>query len=154
MSQLSKCLLTGDFRELPLGQETVCEFVRVRLVRAKSATAQQYRELRVRSKIVKGIANLYMERHVQDLGQRPRVLKLPKASGTTVVATEVTGNCGAEQIRAHIQARVDTEYPDAEFGSTDGAVPQQIMAMLRAQGGVQRRLGFRHEASYDAGSFL
>ena len=97
MSQLSKCFLTGDFTDWPLDQETVCEFVRVRLVRAKAAATQQYRELRVRSRVVKHMADLYMRRHVQDLGERPRVLKLLKASGTTVVPTEETGDRGLEQ---------------------------------------------------------
>ena len=97
MSQLSKCFLTGDFTDWPLDQETVCEFVRVRLVRAKSASTQQYRELRVQSRVVKHMADLYMRRHVQDLGERPRVLKLLKASGTTVVPTEETGDRGLEQ---------------------------------------------------------
>ena len=67
-----------------------------------------------------------MERHVQDLGQRPRVLKLMQAS-----IEEVSGECTAAQIRAHIDARVDTAYPDTEFGSTEGAIPQQILAMLQ-----------------------
>ena len=72
IAQLSKCLLTGDFRDWPLDQETVCEFVRVRLVRAQHDAAPQHRELIVRSNIVKGIAKLYMERHVRDLGASAR----------------------------------------------------------------------------------
>ena len=68
MAQLSKCFLTGDFREWPLDQDTVCEFVRVRMVRPDKDARKQYRELRVRSRVVKGMADIYMERHTQDLG--------------------------------------------------------------------------------------
>ena len=131
MAQLSKCFLTGDFRDWPLDQSTVCELVRVRIVRAMKDPKTHYRELRVRSQIVKGMANLYMERHVQDLGRRFRVLKLMQ------VTPEHTEE-GAErpsmtkQIRNHIEARVDREYPAAVFGSEAGAIPPQIQEMLEA----------------------
>ena len=61
------------------------------------------------------MANLYMQRHVQDLGRHFRVLKLMQ------VTPEHTEE-GAErpsmtkQIRNHIEARVDREYPAAVFG--------------------------------------
>ena len=41
--------------------------MRLRFVRAQRKSARQYLELTVRSRIVKGMANIYMERHVQDL---------------------------------------------------------------------------------------
>ena len=104
MAQLSKCFLTGDFREWPLDQQTVCEVVRVRIVRAKQQATQKYRELTVRSKVVKHMANIYMERHIKDLGQRPRVLKLlPYDEASNASDTgDVT-----ERLRGHIEARID-----------------------------------------------
>ena len=45
----------------------------------------------------------------------------------------MSGECTAAQIRVRIDARVDAEHPDTEFGSTEGAIPQQILAMLEAQ---------------------
>jgi hypothetical protein len=55
-------------------------------------------------------------------------------SGAAVVSTEVKGDRGLErQIQEHIRARVEATYPDAEFGSAEGAVPQNLLAMLRAQ---------------------
>ena len=97
----------------------------------KKTLAKNYRELTVRSRVVKGMANIYMERHVHDLGGRPRVLKLLK---TTVEnrpdawSTDTT----LARVREHVEARVDAEYPPAEFGSEDGAVPLQIREMLEA----------------------
>ena len=82
MAQLSNCFLNGDFRDWPLDQATVCEIVRVRIVRAQKDPKdheKQYRELCVRSKVVKMMAKLYMERHVKDLGGRFHVLKLLKS---------------------------------------------------------------------------
>ena len=127
MTQLSKCFLTGDFREWPLDQATVSELVRVRLVRAKKDTAAHYRELRVRSRVVKGMAHIYMQRHLQDLGKRPRVLKLMQSEYAPSDSTE----CPLDQIRAHIEARISKEYPDKEFGGAEGAVPQAIWAMIQ-----------------------
>ena len=131
MAQLSKCFLTGDFRDWPLDQATVCELVRVRIVRAVQDPRTQYRELRVRSKVVKSMANLYMERHVQDLGRRFRVLKLMKycADGQ---GGETERPSMAMQIKNHIETRVNQEYPDAEFGGDAGAIPQYIQEMLEA----------------------
>ena len=36
-----------------------------------------------------------------------------------------------DQIRAHIEARINAEYPDEEFGGVEGAVPQAICAMIQ-----------------------
>ena len=126
MAQLSKCFLTGDFREWPLDQATVSEFVRVRFVRGSKDAAKHYRELRVRSRVVKGMANIYMQRHIQDLGKRPCVLKLTQAVSVSSESTEYT----QDQIRAHIEVRVNAEYPEEKFGGAEGAFPQAILAML------------------------
>ena len=123
MAQLSKCFLTGDFRDWPLDQSTVCELVRVRVVRAQKDPKTHYRELRVRSRIVKGMANLYMERHVQDLGRRFRVLKLMQVPPETTEEGAERPSM-SKQIRNHIEAKVNREYPVAVFGTEDGAIPQ------------------------------
>ena len=130
MAQLSKCFLTGDFREWPLDQQTVSEIVRVRIVRAVQQATVKYRELTVRSAVVKYMANIYMERHIKDLGQHPHVLKLLQVptEGRQVDAEDSEG-----RLRAHIEARVDAEYPKATFGSPEGAIPQPILEMIRAQ---------------------
>ena len=92
MAQLSKCFLTGDFREWPLDQATACEVVRVHFVRGPESIADKFSELRVRSQVVKEMANIYIERHVHDLGEREHVLKLhPSACQGTL----------REQFRAH-----------------------------------------------------
>ena len=74
MAQLSKCFLTGDFTDRPVDQPTACEFVRVRFVRGPESIVDKFAELRVRSQVVKELANMYIERHVHDLGNREHVL--------------------------------------------------------------------------------
>ena len=117
MAQLSKCFLTGDFTEWPLDQATACEICRVRFVRGPEAVVDKYAELKIRSQVVKDMANIYIERHVHDLGNRSHVLKLHPAAKS--------GNL-REQFRVHIEKRVDELYPPGEFGGTDGAVLPQI----------------------------
>ena len=58
MSLLSKAFAEGDFRTWPLDQETAAQIVRVKFVRGHEALRQQFKELKVRSLIVKGMANL------------------------------------------------------------------------------------------------
>ena len=53
--------------------------------------------------------------------------------GTGSAQSEGVQACTAAQIRAHIDARVDVEYPEAEFGSAEGSIPQQILAMLHTE---------------------
>ena len=133
MAQLSKCFLSGDFRDWPLDQATVCELVRVRMVRAQKDSKTQYRELQVRSRVVKEMAKLYMDRHVQDLGRRFKVLKLLRVSEAQPMA---------HQIKDHIDERVKREYPDEIFGGEDGAIPEQIKQMLRHTSIIQSAYHF------------
>ena len=102
MAQLSKCFLTGDFTDWPVDPATACDLCRVRFVRGQEAVVSKYAELRVRSQVVKYLAHIYIERHVQYLGERSHVLKLHPAASS--------GNL-REQFRTHIVKRVGEIYP-------------------------------------------
>ena len=101
MAQLSKCFLSGDFTDWPLDQATVCELVRVRIVRAQKDPKTNYRELHVRSKVVKEMANIYIQAHVQDLGKRPEVLKLIKPTDKGESDEKKNTVAGGKAERAH-----------------------------------------------------
>eukprot|EP00973_Karenia_brevis_P086395 11979291-Karenia_brevis.AAC.1 len=66
----------NDFREWPLDQNTVCEILIARLIRGHEALIDQFRQLRVRSKIAKRMANIYIENHSEDLVRKKSVIKL------------------------------------------------------------------------------
>ena len=85
--------------------------------------AEKFAELRVRSQVIKEMANIYIGRHIQDLGRRSHVLKLraSPAAGTL-----------QDQFRAHIESRVD-EYPEDTFGQEHGAVPETIRDLAKKQ---------------------
>ena len=76
MSQLSKSFQQGDFTQWPLDQDTACEIVRVRFHRGQESLLNKFKELKVRSQVVKQMAKIYIENYIQDLGDRPHVLKL------------------------------------------------------------------------------
>ena len=117
MSQLSKCFISGDFREWPLDQATACGVCRVRFVRTVESVVDKFAELRVRSQVVKDMANIYIRRHIADLSTRPHVLKL---------RADMPGASLQERFKAHIDSRVDAEYPPEHFDTAAGAVPEAI----------------------------
>ena len=123
MARLSKCFLTGDFRDWPLDQETACEIVRVRFVGSDASAADKYLVLKVRSRKVKEMANIYIQRHIQDLGARPHVLKLQARPNSDVAA----------RFKEHIENRVNAHYPESHFGSEEGAVPQLLRDAIAEQ---------------------
>ena len=92
---------------------------------------KNYWELTIRSRVAKGMVNMYMERHARDLGGRPRALKLLKTTVENRPGARST-EAALARVREHVEARVDAEYPPAEFGSEDGSVPLQIREMLEA----------------------
>ena len=80
-------------------------------------SAQGDEELLVRSEMVKGMANIYIQRHLQDLGERPHVLKLHASRDHDNLA---------DRFKEHIDRRVDAEYPAAQFGGERGGIPKTI----------------------------
>ena len=94
-------------------KETACEVVRVRFFGSDASAADKYPVLKVRSRNVKEMANIYIQRHSQDLGERPHVLKLHARPSRDVTA----------RFKEHIENRVNAHYPESQFGSEEGAVP-------------------------------
>ena len=76
MKKLSKAWADNDFTRWPLDQDTVCEILTVRLVRGHEALIDQFRQLKVRSRIVKRMANIYIESHYEELVKKQSVIKL------------------------------------------------------------------------------
>ena len=76
MAKLSECFVNGDFRKWPLDQATACQICSVCFVRGEKSDTDKYEELLVRSRVVKEMANIYIQKHLQDLGECPHVLKL------------------------------------------------------------------------------
>ena len=115
-------------------------------MRGHEALIDLFKELKVRSRVVKEMANLYVEDQLADLLREDSVIKL---------LAERRGDL-RQQFRGHIALRVEAEYPDAEHGGEDGAVPQRIRATiaesLKRQQSIAHSHGFRPEAGHGARS--
>ena len=81
MDQLYDKIEDGNLEEWPLSPDQVCQFVRVNLIRGQADLINKFKQLHVRSRIVKQLAHIYIDRHVQDLGNRPGILKLHRRHG-------------------------------------------------------------------------
>ena len=61
----------GDLSHWPLSPTAVLNVVRLRFVRGPQSLVEKFRDLYVRSKIVRRLASLYIERGVKYLADRP-----------------------------------------------------------------------------------
>ena len=104
LGQLFTKIEDGDLSEWPLAPEIVGHVVRVKFVRGPTNLVDKFQELRVRSKVVKKLAAIYIEKNVQDLAQRPGVLKIHTFQKCATVA---------ESLKKHATQRVDRLYPEA-----------------------------------------
>ena len=74
--KLSEAWADNDFTQWPLDPNTVAEILTVRLVRGHEALIDQFRQLKVRSRIIKQMANIYIENRYEDLVKKENVIKL------------------------------------------------------------------------------
>ena len=117
MGRLSKAFGEGDFSAWPLDQDTAAQVVRVRFVRGHEALRQQFKELKVRSRVVKAMANLYVDNHLEELLQKSSVVKLLTPRGPDL----------REDLRKHIATRVEEDCPESQHGGDEGCVPEKIL---------------------------
>ena len=69
-------------------------------MRGENAVVDKYAELHVRSQVVKGMANIYIGRHIADLATRPHVLKL---------RGDLAEGSLQQRFKEHIESRVDAD---------------------------------------------
>ena len=112
--------------------------VRVRLVRGHEELINKFKELRLRAKVVKEVAKIYIDYHVQDLANRPGVLKIhAHRRGATVRAS----------LHSHVDARVDELYPSSRYDDVAGGIMPEIQEMVKEQ--LQRAMPRSGESAVD-----
>ena len=122
MKKLSQAGADKDFTHWPLDQDTVAEILTVRLVRGHEALIDQFRQLKVRSRVVKQMANIYIENRYEDLVKNEKVITLLAAKD---------GNL-RELFKEHINKRVDEQYPPSVFDTAEGCVPEAVRVQALA----------------------
>ena len=118
MKKLSRSFARGDFTQWPLDQNTAAQIVRLKMIRGHEALIDQFKELKVRSQVVKEMAKLYIDSQLNDLISRDVVVKLLAQRRSNL----------RDQFRDHIDLKVDADYPMCDHGTPDGSIP----ALLRS----------------------
>ena len=67
MPKISAAWAASAFTQWPQDQDTACEILTVCFVRGHEALIDQFRQLRVRSRVVEKLANIYIENHYAEL---------------------------------------------------------------------------------------
>ena len=98
--------------------------VRVRFIRGPADLLQQFRDLKIRSKVVKKLAEIYIDRKVQDLKDRPGVLKIHAFQKCSSIS---------ESLKQHAADRIKTCYPNPEHESAEGAVLPGLDEVVASQ---------------------
>ena len=114
----------GDLAEWPLSPQSVHQIVRVRMSHGQEDLLNKFKELTVRTTIVKQIARIYIENHVQDLADRPGVLKIHEEQGKSTVV---------QSLHCHAERRIDEFYPEVEYPADEGGVMPELKNMVRQQ---------------------
>ena len=122
--KLGKAVEQGDLSAWPMAPDMVAQVVRVRLVKGPTEMINKFKELRIRAKVVREIAMLYIRNHVQDLANRPGVLEIHKRHRKPTVL---------QSLEAHVTDRVATCYPSTVFPDDVGGVLPEIQAMVDQQ---------------------
>ena len=79
MKQLSKSFEEGDFTHWPLDQDTACKIVRVSFQRGQESIVKKFKELHVRSQIVKQMAKIYIQHHIRSR-RTPRSIEIKRSN--------------------------------------------------------------------------
>ena len=122
--KLGEAVEQGDLSAWPMAPDMVAQVVRVRLVRGPTEMINKFKELRIRAGVVRAIAMLYIENHVQDLADRPGVLKIHRHHRKATVL---------QSLQAHVTQRVAACYPATAFPDDVGGVLPEIKAMVEQQ---------------------
>ena len=95
----------------------------MRFVRSASDVVQNFRELTIRSAVVKKMSEIHIDRNDQDLKNRPGVLKIHTYRRCASVASS---------LKAHVHDRVDALYPVEAHGREEGALLPGLLDVLEA----------------------
>ena len=121
LRQLFLKIEDGDLSQWPLAPDMARQLVRVSLTRGPEALVSKFKELSIRSGVVKRLAHIYIEKGGQDLADRPGVLKIHSYEGCASASSS---------LKQHADRRIDRLYPPELFGSESGALLPGLLEAL------------------------
>ena len=104
LAELYKKFEDGDLSEWPLSPDVLLHYARLQLVRGPEDLVQKYKDLYVRSAVVKKLADIYIDGHVANLKDRPGVRRIHELQKCRTVA---------DSLKKHATQRVEEHYPEA-----------------------------------------
>ena len=102
LRQLHDKVEDGDLSQWPLSPEHVRQDVRVRFERGQESLVDKWRDLYVRSGVVKRMAEIYIDRKIAGLEHRDGILKIHARERCHTIAAS---------LKQHAHNRVDEMYP-------------------------------------------
>lgn len=119
---MSRFLGECDVWDWPMDRQRASQVVRVRLVKGQESIIDKFKELKVRAAIVRQVAYIYIENHMEDLMEPEGPQKIhAKMQKATV----------QQSVKAHVDSRIQQHYPSSEFPMPEGAVMSEFRDMVR-----------------------
>ena len=119
---MRKVLGECDVWGWPMDRERASQVVRVRLVKGQESLIDKFKELKVRAEIVRQVAYMYIESHMEEL---------LKFEGAKKIHSKMQRATVQQSMQAHVDSRVEQHYPAHEFPMPDGAVMSEFHEMIR-----------------------
>ena len=124
LQQLFEKIEDGNLSEWPLAPEVVRQSVRVSFVRGPESILSKFKELLIRSWVVKKLARIYIESNVHDLADRAGVLKIHAYER----CASIIGS-----LKQHADRRVDQFYPPVDHDTDTGAILPGLLDVVAEQ---------------------
>ena len=124
LQQLFEKIEDGDLSEWPLAPNIARQIVRVSFTKGPESLLSKFKELHVRSRVVKQLAHIYIENRVQDLAQRQGVLEIHTYERCASVA---------QSLKQHAERRIRQFYPPDLHDTDSGALLPGLAELLTSQ---------------------
>ena len=105
-----------------MDRQRASQAVRVRIVKGQESIIDKFKELKVRARIVREVAYLYIENHMEDL---------MKLRGAQEIHAKMQKTSVRQSLKAHVDARIQEHFPLEEFPMPDGGVMPEFYEMIR-----------------------
>jgi len=136
---LSRLLGEGDVWDWPMNRERASQIVRVRIVKCQESIIDKFKELKVRAEIVRQVAYLYIEHHMEGLLEYPGAQKIHAKMQQASVR---------KSLEHHVDERMQQYYPASTYAMPDGAIMPELRELVREQNDISRKK-FKVESAFE-----
>ena len=105
-----------------MDRQRASQAVRVRIVKGQESIIEKFKELKVRAEIVKQVAYLYIDNHMEDL---------MKLRGAQEIHAKMQQTSVRQSLMSHVDARIQQHFSPEEFPMPDGGIMPEFYEMIR-----------------------